>query len=98
MPDRVEVHDVGAPRARTTLAWQRTALALLAGSAALTRLTVDRLGWVALAAVAVAGPLAVWVFLESRRRSEDRSGRSPFALAVATVVLAGVELAALLTG
>ena len=40
--------DPGVGNERTALAWQRTALALVAGSAILTRLTFDRLGAVAL--------------------------------------------------
>jgi uncharacterized membrane protein YidH (DUF202 family) len=100
--------DAGAGNERTALAWQRTALALLAGAALLTRLTLDRLGWFALASVLVAGPLAGWVFVESRlryahtaqvrSRAGPRGGRAPFVLMLATVVIATVEIAALLAG
>jgi uncharacterized membrane protein YidH (DUF202 family) len=98
--------DPGAGNERTALAWQRTALALVAGAALLTRLTLDRLGWFAVVSVVVAGPLAGWVFVESRRRyaqaaavrARPRGGRAPLALALATVVVATVELAALVAG
>jgi uncharacterized membrane protein YidH (DUF202 family) len=100
--------DPGAGNERTALAWQRTALALVAGAALLTRLTLDRLGWFAVVSVVVAGPLAGWVFVESRlryaqaaavrARPRPRGGRAPLALALATVVVATVELAALVAG
>ncbi len=98
--------DPGAGNERTALAWQRTALALVAGAAILSRLTFDRLGVMALVSVAVAGPLGTWVLLESRgryrhdaglrSRQRSRSGRAPAALAIATAVVAVTELAALL--
>ncbi|MGH3314850.1 MAG: DUF202 domain-containing protein, partial [Nocardioidaceae bacterium] len=46
---------------RTALAWQRTALALLAGSAIVARLTVDRIGALAVLSLVVVLPLATWV-------------------------------------
>jgi uncharacterized membrane protein YidH (DUF202 family) len=58
----------GVQNERTALAWQRTALSLMAGSALLARLTFDRLGAFSLASVLVGLPLGLWVFLESRRR------------------------------
>jgi uncharacterized membrane protein YidH (DUF202 family) len=98
--------ELGFGNERTALAWQRTALSLLAGSAIVTRLTADRLGLVAGLSAAVCAPLAAWLFLESRGRyrhesrgrlrPRGRGGRAPFALAVATMVLGTVELAALL--
>lgn len=97
----------GAQNERTALAWQRTALSLLAGSAAVSRLTVDRLGPLALLCVVVALPAAGWVFLESRGRyrhdadikprDRPRGGRAPAALTLVTVAIAVTELAALLT-
>jgi uncharacterized membrane protein YidH (DUF202 family) len=98
----------GVQNERTALAWQRTALSLAGASAALTRLTFDRLGPVALVSAAVAVPLTLWVFVESsgryqhdaqiRRRRRSRGGRAPAALAIAVVVMALTELAALLLG
>ena len=95
----------GVQNERTALAWQRTALSLMAGSVLLTRLTFDRLGAFALASVLVALPLSLWVLLESRgryrhdaglrRRSRSRGGRAPAILTVAISVLALTELAAL---
>ena len=96
--------DTGTPSARTELAWQRTALSLVAGSAVITRLTFARLGTVALAALLVALPLSGWVLLESRlryrrdpgaRRPRSRGGVPAAALALGTVIVAAVELAAL---
>lgn len=97
--------DLGAQNERTALAWQRTALSLVAGSAGLSRLTFDRLGPVALVSVVVAVPLSMWVFWESRGRyrhdaglrirPRSRSARSSAALAIAIVAMALIELAAL---
>ena len=96
----------GLANERTALAWHRTALAIVAGSALLTRLTYDQLGLLALASVGVALPLGLWVFVESRgrydhdagvrRRPRSRSGRAPAALVVATAAIGLTELAALL--
>jgi len=100
------VFDPGAQNERTALAWQRTALSLMAGSAVLARLTYEPLGPLSLAGVLVAFPLSCWVFWESRgryahsagvrKRGRDRGGRSAAALAIAVVSLALTELAAIL--
>ncbi|HET6628068.1 MAG TPA: DUF202 domain-containing protein [Nocardioidaceae bacterium] len=58
---------------RTALAWQRTALSLMAGSALLSRLTFDRLGPFSFVSVLVGMPLGLWVFVESRRRYRDKA-------------------------
>lgn len=104
MPGSLDVAP-GRANERTALAWQRTALSLLAGCAAMARITWTALGPVALALAGVAAVLALWVFLESRgryrhaagitMRDHDRGGRAPLFLAVATVVLAVMELTAL---
>lgn len=96
--------DVGVSNERTALAWQRTALALLAGAAILFGLTLERLGLVAFVALAVVMPLSAWVLVESRgryahdagtgTRLRSRDGRAPSAVAVATLVLALAELLA----
>ena len=99
--------DAGESLARTALAWQRTALALAAGSAVLTRLTFERLGLLALVSVGVAAPLGLWLFLENRgryrheagpaERTRTRSAAAPLVLTLATSAVAIVELAALLS-
>ena len=101
------VPDDGRANERTALAWQRTALSLVAGSALLSRLTFDRLGLFALSGVAVALPMSVWIFLEGRwryghdagvrSRRRPRDGIAPTAIMVATVAIAMTELAALFT-
>jgi uncharacterized membrane protein YidH (DUF202 family) len=96
----------GVYNERTALAWQRTALALIAGSAVVSRLTVDRVGVLAVVSLAVTMPLALWVMVESRgryahdagvrRRPRSRGGRAPMVLALVTVLVGLNELAALL--
>ena len=98
--------DASESHERTALAWQRTALALVAGSAVLTRLTIDRLGLLALLSVGVAAPLGLWLLLESRFRHRHKAGNAgptqtlnaaaPLVLMLATSVVALVEIAALL--
>ncbi len=98
--------DAGESHERTALAWQRTALALVAGSAVLTRLTFERLGLLALLSVGVAAPLGLWLFLESRGRHRLEAGHAgptrtgsaaaPLVLTMATSAIALVEIAALL--
>jgi len=96
--------DRGVAGERTALSWERTALAIMCGSVIITRLTYGRLGPGALLCLAVALPLAAAVLLEGRSRhsrdarlhggSRRRGGRSPAALALATLALASAELAA----
>ncbi len=99
----------GVQNERTALAWQRTALSLIAGSAALTRLTFDRLGFVSLVSVVVTVPLCAWVLTHSRNRYQRRvstaahqsgghGGIASAALTLSVVVMALTELAALLIG
>lgn len=90
---------------RTALAWQRTALSLMAGSVALTRLTFDHLGPVSLVSVAVTLPLCAWVLHHSRTRyrrrvrvgpeSSRHDGLAPAALVVSIAAMAATELAEL---
>jgi uncharacterized membrane protein YidH (DUF202 family) len=99
--------DVGSPNARTALAWQRTALALVGASAVVARLTFDRVGVLAVLVLTVALLLAVWVLLESRLRyvhaagirgrGRGRSGRAPAAVTVSVVLIGLVELVAVVT-
>ena len=98
--------DAGVYNERTALAWQRTALALIAGSAVVSRLTVDRVGVLAVVSLVVTMPLALWVMVESRgryahdagvrRRPRSRGGRAPTVLTLVTVLVGLTELAALL--
>ncbi|RKT55127.1 DUF202 domain-containing protein [Saccharothrix australiensis] len=94
--------DRGAQPERTALAWQRTALAMIAGSAVLTRLTVDRVGPLALVGLVVTVSLGLVVLVAARwRYREGRRGRPggaglPLAVAVGTVAMIVVESVALL--
>lgn len=100
------MEDPGSSAERTALAWQRSALALLAGAAITVRLSFDRLGPVALVAPALVTPLACWVLLVSRGRyahhygtrirNEPPDGRAPAGLALATIALAAGELMAII--
>lgn len=100
------VQDAGDQNERTALAWQRTALSLMAGSAVLSRLTYDRLGLFSLLSLVLALPLCLWVFVESRARyrhdagirlrPRSRGGRAPTVLATAIVSMALTELAAII--
>ena len=102
MPDP----DPGVYNERTALAWQRTALSLLAGAAVVARLAFDDLGLPAVIGFLVVLPLVAWVMWESqgryhqhagvRPRARPRGGRAPAALTVVAVVVALTELAALL--
>ena len=97
--------DPGEGNERTALAWQRTALSLVAGSAMLSRVTLHQLGAVALLCFGVVAPLGLLVFWESGERYRHdtgfsprrpaRGGRAPAAIAVATLVMGVTELAAL---
>lgn len=89
--------DPGLANERTTLAWQRTALAIAAGAAVMARLTFADLGTPALLTLGAAFLLSGWVLLESRLRPRrsTRSGRAAAWLAIAVVLMALVELAAL---
>ena len=99
--------DPGLQNERTALAWQRTALSMLAGSAILARLTWSSAGVSALALLTIAAALSLWVFVESRLRyaqsagvrlrSRPRGGRGPLTVALATALIAGAELIALLS-
>lgn len=102
---RTSDRDVAAAAERTALAWQRTALAVIAAGAILTRVTVDRLGPVATFSVAVAAPLGLWVCWlavqhNPRRlaaKAPRRDGVAPLLLAVASCAVCAVGLAAVVT-
>lgn len=96
----------GRQNERTALAWQRTALSLLAGAAVLSRLTYERLGILSLVSFALALPLCLWVFVESRGRyrhdagvrlrARPRGGRAPALLTAGLVWMALTELTAIM--
>lgn len=102
----MEKEDPSVGNERTALAWQRTALTLVAGSAVVSRLTFERLGSAAMASFGVAAILGISIFAESRRRyrrraptwerSEFASGRSALAVMLATAAIGLTELAALI--
>lgn len=89
----------GAQVERTALAWQRTALSVLAGSLVMARLSFDELGPLALVSLAIALPLSTWVLLRSRpRHHRPATGTPAAALAAAIGLLCVTELVALLVG
>lgn len=91
---------------RTALAWQRTALGVLAAAAIVARYTFDEIGLRALVSVLAALPLALWLLVESRARylHDDgvrlrpglRGGRAMLALTIATLTIGLTEMATLL--
>ena len=97
----------GVHNERTALAWQRTALSLLGGSAIVTRLSLDSLGLAAVLGFVVALVLVGLVLRESRgryhdhagirRRPRPRGGGAPAMLAVVTAIIGLTALASLLT-
>lgn len=100
--------DPGVSNERTALAWQRTALSLVAASAVLARLTWARLELLGIAVLTATVALSLWVFFESRgryahdartrARARPRGGRAPAAVAVATALVVVTELTALAQG
>ena len=92
--------DRGVAPERTTLAWQRTALAVACGAVVVTRLTYARIGVGALIGLAVTLPLAVAAWRVAGRRSVhgvSRDARGPAAVAAATLASAVTCLAAVLS-
>ena len=99
--------DPGLQNERTALAWQRTALSLVAASAILARLTWASADIATTVLLGVAAALSLWVFLESRwryahsagvrLRPRARGGRGPLTLAVATALIGVAELVSLLS-
>jgi len=100
--------DRGAANERTALAWQRTALSVLAGCAAMARVTWDALAVAALLLLGAGAALSLAVFLLSSSRYEAhlvrRSDHSPrgggmaFALAAAVVLMGLTQLTVEVTG
>ncbi|WP_245644518.1 DUF202 domain-containing protein [Nocardioides jensenii] len=96
------MRDTGISNERTALAWQRTALSLVAGAAVVARLGVDKAGPVLVVLVGLAAVLGLWIFVESSGRYRHsagssvrvrgRGGRAALALTVATVLIGAGEL------
>jgi uncharacterized membrane protein YidH (DUF202 family) len=80
----------GAFAERTTLAWQRTSLAILAAALIQLRLVAAEAPAVVLVVIGLAGALAVLAAVDSRRR--DRGGRIGLLLTVSVATLVLVEL------
>lgn len=83
--------DLGRPHERTALAWQRTALAVAAGSLVSARLAWEGSGLLALAPLLLALPLAGWVLATARGRRWS-TGLEAALLCTAVAVLGAVEL------
>lgn len=93
--------DSGLTAERTRLAWQRTALSVVAGAALMARLTFAELGRSALVLLGVALLLSAWILLDSRtrgRRDRLRGGVASAVLATAVILMALTELASLASG
>lgn len=97
----------GLQNERTELAWQRTALAMVAGAALLARLHFDALGAWSLAGMVIVLGLGGWVVLEGRARyvawgeqqmARPRDGRAAALLSIMIVVLAAIQLAGMYAG
>lgn len=94
--------DPGVARERTALAWQRTALSLVAGAAIIARLAIGEAGAFVLLPLTAAALLAAWVFVDgtaryrrSTREAATRPGRdarAPLCLVVAATLIATTEL------
>jgi uncharacterized membrane protein YidH (DUF202 family) len=89
------VSDVSAFAERTTLAWQRTALAILTAALIQLRLATGEAPGAVLLVIGVAGALAALAAVESRRRA--RGGRVGLLLTSAIAMLLVVELGLALT-
>lgn len=99
--------DPGIANERTALAWQRTALSLVAGAAIIARLAVDQTGPAVLVPLVGAGLLGLWIFVESQARYHHsaghterrggRGGRAALSTAIATTLIGVAELMMILT-
>jgi uncharacterized membrane protein YidH (DUF202 family) len=89
----------GVSRERTALAWTRTSLALMAAALVAGKITLDRLGALAVALSAIAVPLAAALSIASMRRyraslrdSPIPDGRLPALVSALLLVLTIIEL------
>lgn len=90
-----DVGDEGLQPQRTDLAWRRTALALIAGSAAAGKVLEPVLGWGAWVLAVVGVGLAALLAVVAHRRSLRRvaGGRLVTTCAVVALLLGGGALA-----
>lgn len=94
--------DRGLANERTALAWQRTALSIVAAAAIMGRLRWQSGGVAAVLLLGTALILSAWVIFESyarythdagsRRRRRSRGGRGPLFLALATAFIGIAEI------
>jgi uncharacterized membrane protein YidH (DUF202 family) len=84
--------ETGRSGERTVLAWQRTALAVVAGSLVSARISYERSAVLALVTLLLALPLAGWVLVEARALRRQGVGLEAALLCGAVVVLGAVEL------
>jgi uncharacterized membrane protein YidH (DUF202 family) len=94
MTDSGREWDPGLAIQRTSLAWHRTALAIMAGGAIMARLRMHELGVLALAPLLIGLTLGGWTLVESRggvNRRMGRRGRTSILLTAAVVLLALCE-------
>ena len=91
--------DRGLQPERTRLAWQRTALSLVAASAVLARIAYDRIGLFALISLAVTVPAVIWAYggftPPEKKVNLKRDGVAPLLISGAIVVVALTALAAI---
>ena len=102
-----DAHETAELDERTSLAWTRTGLALMVAAVVVARLTVGRLGAISVAVALLGLILAASIVVISRRRfrathlalasgQHRPDARLPAVLAAFTVVVALVELGAIL--
>ncbi|HLR94634.1 MAG TPA: DUF202 domain-containing protein [Jiangellaceae bacterium] len=98
------LQDEGAAPERTTLAWTRTALALIVAALLAARLLGAEIGWFALGVAGALAPLAVAILIGARHRYRRATvalsgehapadGMLPTLVAVMVVLLAVIEVA-----
>lgn len=94
--------DVGLSNERTSLAWQRTALAGLAAAALATRLTWETIGAASVVPLALALGITGWLTREGSRRytsatdrRRTRDGHAPVVLTLLAAAVGALQIAVL---